>query len=51
MRPFGFKWAKAEYEWARERLTDYNAGWISGYAQERAIFLRAPEIHVGVIHL
>ena len=50
MRPFGFKWAKAECEWFREGRTDYNLGWLSGYAKRRASFLRDPEIHVGGTH-
>ena len=51
MRAFGYKWAKAEYEWIRERMTDYNIGWISGYADRRASFLRNPEGRLGEIQL
>ena len=51
MRALGFKWAKEEYEWLRERLTDYNIGWVSGYAERRASFLRNPENHMGEIQL
>ena len=32
MKACGFTWAKAEYDWLKERLTDYNVGWISCYA-------------------
>ena len=51
MRVFGFKWAKAEYEWLREGLTDYNIGWISGYSVGRASFLLNPEGRAGEIQL
>ena len=51
MRPFGFKWARAGCEWIMERRTDYNVGWLSGYARRRASFLRDPEMRVGEIHL
>ena len=51
MRAFGFKWAKAECERLREGLTDYNIGWISGYAARRVGFLRNPEGQVREIQL
>ena len=51
MKACGFTWAKAEYDWLKERLTEYNVGWISGYAERRAQFLRFPEDHAGETHL
>ena len=44
MRAFGFKRANAEYEWLRERMTDYNIGRISGYAARRE-FSAEPRCH------
>ena len=43
MRIFGFKWASAEYEWLRGRLTDYNIGRTSGYDERRASFRGHPK--------
>ena len=51
MRIFGFKWAKAEYEWLSGRITDYIIGWKSGCADRRAIVFRTPEYHIDEAHL
>ena len=50
VRAFGLKWAKAERERLRERLTDYIIGWISGYAARRASFLRNQDDHLGIFN-
>ena len=51
IRPRGFMWANAECEWLSGILTDYNIGWLAGYAKRRASLLRDPEIHVVETHL
>ena len=51
MRIFGFKWANAEYEWLRGRLTDYNIGRTSGYTERRASFSLTPEDRADAAHL
>ena len=38
MRRFGFRWAKSEYDWIKENLTDYNLGWTNGYSGRRSTF-------------
>ena len=48
---FGFTCENAEYDWMKERLTEYNVGRISGYAERRAQFLRFPEEHSGETRL
>ena len=51
MRHFGFRWAKSEYDWIKERLTDYNLGWANGYSERRAHFSRHPDLHADENHI
>ena len=51
MRRFGFRWAKAEYDWVKERLTDYNVGWANVYSERRVHFSRHPHLHSQEIHI
>ena len=51
MRVFGFKWAKAENEWLRDRLTDYIIGRESCSAERRTSLARTPGCHIAEVHL
>ena len=42
---------KSEYDWIKERLTDYNLGWANGYSVRMARFSRRPDLHANEIHI
>ena len=51
MMQVGSRWAKAEYDRIKERLTDYNLGWAKGYSERMAHFLRHPDLRADEIHI
>ena len=51
MGKFGGRWAKSEYGWMKERLTDYNLRWANGYSERMSHFWRHPDLRADEIRI